>query len=101
MHKIIKVCPDCESTVIRKDKGSPTEYAVCNKCNRELFLDELKDKTETICSYVLENGKRIYFKQNERIIKQQSESLKRRNAIKRRAQGLSYRDKNMLKRLRK
>ncbi len=101
MHKIIKVCPDCESTVIRKDKGSPTEYAVCSKCNRELFLDELKDKTETICSYVLENGKRIYFKQNERIIKQQSESLKRRNAIKRRAQGLSYRDKNMLKRLRK
>ena len=101
MHKIIKVCPDCESTVIRRDKGSPTEYAVCSKCNRELFLDELKDKTETICSYVLENGKRIYFKQNERIIKQQSESLKRRNAIKRRAQGLSYRDKNMLKRLRK
>ena len=101
MHKIIKVCPDCESTVIRKDKGSPTEYAVCSKCNRELFLDELKDKTETICSYVLENGKRIYFKQNERIIKQQSASLKRRNAIKRRAQGLSYRDKNMLKRLRK
>lgn len=101
MHKIIKVCPDCESTVIRRDKGSPTEYAVCSKCNRELFLDELKDKTETICSYVLENGKRIYFKQNERIIKQQSESLKRRNAIKRRAQGLSYRDKNILKRLRK
>ena len=101
MHKIIKVCPDCESTVIRRDKGSPTEYAVCSKCNRELFLDELKDKTETICSYVLENGKRIYFKQNERIIKQQSESLKRRNAIKRRAQGLSYRDKKMLKRLRK
>ena len=101
MHKIIKVCPDCESTVVRRDKGSPTEYAVCSKCNRELFLDELKDKTETICSYVLENGKRIYFKQNERIIKQQSESLKRRNAIKRRAQGLSYRDKNMLKRLRK
>ena len=65
MHKIIKVCPDCESTVIRKDKGSPTEYAVCSECNRELFLDELKDKTETICSYVLEDGQRIYFKQNE------------------------------------
>ena len=101
MHKIIKVCPECESTVIRKDKGSSTEYAVCSKCNRELFLYELKDKTETICSYVLENGKRIYFKQNERIINQQSATLKRRNAIKRRAQGLSYRDRNTLKRLRK
>jgi DNA-directed RNA polymerase subunit RPC12/RpoP len=101
MHKTIKVCPDCESTVIRKDKGSSTEYAVCSECKRELFLDELKDKTETICSYILENGKRIYFKQNERIINQQSATLKRRNAIKRRAQGLSYRDRNTLKRLRK
>ncbi len=101
MHKIIKVCPDCESTVIRKDKGSPTEYAVCYKCKRELFLDELKDRIETICSYIPENGKRIYFKQNERIINQQSATSKRRNAIKKRAQGLSYRDRNTLKRLRK
>ncbi len=101
MHKTIKVCPECESTVRIKDKSSPTEYAVCNGCNREFFLDELKDKIETICSYVLENGKRIYFKQNERIINKQSLSLKRRNVIKKRAQGLSYRDRNTLKRLRK
>jgi phenolic acid decarboxylase len=101
MHKIIKVCPDCENTVIRKDKGSPTEYAVCYECKRELFLDELKDRTEIICSYVLENGKRIHFKQNERILNQQVATLKKRNAIKKRAQGLSYRDRNTLKRLRK
>lgn len=101
MHKIIKVCPDCESTVTVKDRGSETEYAVCNKCRKDFFLDELKDRKETICSYITEDGNRIYFKQNESIINKSVLTLKRHNTIKKRARGLSYRDRNVLKRLRK
>ena len=101
MHKIIKVCPDCDSTVTVKDKGSDNEYAICNKCRKDFFLDELSDREEVICSFHDENGRRVYYKQNERSFNKQRLSLMRRNTIKKRAKGLSYRDKNTLKRLRK
>ena len=101
MHKIIKVCPDCDSTVTVKDKGSDNEYAICNKCRKDFFLDELKDRKETIMSWVGENGRRVYYKKNERSTNKQRLSLMRRNTIKKRARGLSYRDRNTLKRLRK
>ena len=101
MKKIIKVCPDCESTVKIKDKGSETEYAYCTKCKADHFLDELKDMKETIMSFFDENGKRVYYKQNARSTNKQRLSLMRRNTIKKRAKGLSYRDRNTLKRLRK
>jgi len=101
MHKIIKVCPDCDSPVKIKDKSSNTEYAYCTKCKAELFLNELKDKKETIMSFFDENGRRVFYKQNERSTNKKRLSLMRRNTIKKRAKGLSYRDRNTLKRLRK
>ena len=101
MKKIIKVCPDCEGTVKIKDKGSHTEYAYCTSCKAEHFLDELKDREETIMSFVDENYRRVYYKHYERSNNKRSLTLKRRNTIKKRAKGLSYRDRNTLKRLRK
>tara|TARA_R100001594_G_scaffold139157_1_gene183306 strand:- start:1095 stop:1400 length:306 start_codon:yes stop_codon:yes gene_type:complete len=101
MQKIIKVCPECDSPIRIRDKGSPTEYAYCKPCKAEYFLDELKDKKEIIMSFFDENGKRVYYKHNERSNNKRSLTLKRRNTIKKRAKGLSYRDRNTLKRLRK
>ena len=101
MQKIVKVCPDCDSTVRIADRGSDTEHAICYKCKKDFFLDELRDKKETILSFYDETGRRVYYKQNELSTNKQKLSLMRRNTIKKRAKGLSYRDKNTLKKLRK
>lgn len=101
MQKIVKVCPDCDSTVRIADRGSDTEHAKCYKCKGDFFLDELRDRKEIILSFRDDTGRRVYYKKNEHSTNKQRLSLMRFNTIKKRAKGLSYRDKNTLKRLRK
>jgi len=101
MKKIIKICPHCKEASLRtKDKGLSTEYKYCLGCKVELFKDELDEKIEIVHSYFAEDGKRIFYKDNEVSNAKRIETL-RKTLIAKKAKGLSYRDRNTLRQLRK
>lgn len=101
MKKIIQICPHCEEASLRtKDRGLSTEYKYCLNCKVELFLDEVKEKEEIVHSWIDEKGNRVFYKQNTDSNERRKATL-RKTLIAKKTKGLSYRDRNTLKQLRK